>query len=296
MNSNPILLLLMALAASVSIFLIFQNKKTSEPEEEYLSSEEIDRQEFIFLLQYIGRDYQYAVEEGVIINEFEYREMIAFCQRAIDLYLTFQPNLHQNLALFQLQELRQMVYEKADRYLVWDLTKILIRDLTKELDMETCPATAPDIERGKNLYKAGGCDVCHGAGGAGDGRAAEWLEPGPGSFREAAAMNEATPYQFFNAIRLGVAGTAMPSYQEAFSPQEVWDIALYLMALRDNFNPHLTGDSPGITLEDLATKSNVDLVQDIKEQQQSIEPTTEAQNLEISAVIDFLRSHPETIK
>jgi len=296
MNSKPILLFLLALAASVSIFLIFQNKKTSEPEKEYVSGEDTDRQEFIFLLQYIGRDYQYAVDDGVVINEFEYREMVAFCQRAIDLYLTFQPDLHQNLALFQLQELRQMVYEKADRYSVWDLTKTLIRDLTKELDMETFPATAPEIGRGKDLYKAGGCDVCHGAGGAGDGRVAEWLEPGPGSFREAAAMNEATPYQFFNAIRLGVAGTAMPSYQEAFSRQEVWDIAFYLMALRDGFDPHSTGDRPGITLKDLATKSNFDLLQEMKDRQQSIEPITEAQNLQISAVIDFLRSHPENIK
>ena len=296
MNSRLVYLFFLALLAAVSIFAILPNRNDREPGDVNISSEDRDRQELIFLLQYIGRDYQNAVVEGVVINEFEYREIIAFCQRALESYLMFQQNLNQNLTLFQLQQLRQMAYEKVDRQSILDLTKTLIRDLAKEFDLETFPAMAPDIERGRLLYKAGGCRDCHGASGAGNGYAAEWLMPGPGSFREEARMNEATPYQFFNVIRLGVRGTGMPAYGQAFSKQEVWDVAFYLMTLRDGFDPRLTGDRPDITLEDLATKSDFNLLHQIKDRQQPLERTNEAQEGAMSAAIDFLRNKPDAMK
>ncbi len=296
MNIKSISLLLLILAAAVAAFLIFQNQRTSEPGKEPVSSEKRDHQEFIFLLQYIGRDYQFAVEGGAVVNEFEYREMIAFCQRSIELYLALQQHLDQNLTLFQLQQLRQMVYEKVERQLIGDLTKTIIRDFAKEFNIKTAPAKAPEIERGRGLYKAGGCGVCHGAGGAGDGRAAGWLDPGPGSFREPAKMKEATPYEFYNVIRFGVAGTAMPSYEEAFSPQEVWDIAFYLMTLREGFDPRWSGGKPAITLEDLATRPDADLLNEIMDRRKSGELTEETAEAAISTALDFLRNHPETVK
>lgn len=295
MNSKLVYLFFLALLVAVSIFLIKQNISAGEPEDAYISSEEREHQEFIFLLQYIGRDYQNAVEDGAVINEFEYREIVAFCQRALELYLTFQQNLKQNFALFQLQQLRQMVHKRVDRYSILDLTKTLIQDLPKELDIETSPETTPDTERGRRLYVSGGCGGCHGASGAGDGRAAEWLSPGPSSFRGQAEMNEATPYRFFNATLLGITGTGMPSYEQSFSRQEAWDVAFYLMTLRDGFNPHLAGGKPNVTLEDLATQSDFDLLREIKDRQPP-ERANEAQDRSLSAAIDFLRSHPDVAK
>lgn len=296
MNLKTISLLFLALLAAVVSFLILQNQKTSEPGKELLSNEKRDHQEFIFLLQYLGRDYQFAVEGGAVINEFEYREMIAFCRRSIELYLLFQQRPDHDLTLFQLQQLRQMVYEKVDRQLIGDLTKTIIRDFAEKFDVKTAPAKAPEIERGRDLYKAGGCGVCHGAGGAGDGRAAAWLDPGPGSFREPARMKEATPYEFYNVIRFGVAGTAMPSFEEAFSPQEVWDIAFYLMTLREGFDPRWPGGKPGITLEDLAIRPDVDLLHELMERRQPGELREETGEAGLSAALDFLRNHPQAVK
>lgn len=276
--------------------LIFQNPKAPEPTTEPRRNENRHHQEFIFLLQYIGRDYPFAVEDGVVINEFEYREMIVFCRRVIERYLLLQQRPDHDLTLFQLQQLRQLVYEKADRQLIRDLTQIIIRDFARKFDVKTAPAKAPDIERGRKLYKAGGCGVCHGPGGAGDGRAAEWLDPGPGSFREPARMKEATPYEFYNVIRFGVEGTAMPSYEEAFSPPEAWDIAFYLMTLREGFAPRLAGNRPPITLEELAVKSDGELLSEMMEQWQPGELTDEAQEAALSAALDFLRSRPEVVK
>jgi high-affinity iron transporter len=286
----------LTIAAPISIFIVLQNMIVRGSDDEYVRIEKREHQEFIFLLQYIGRDYQNAVVDGMVVNEFEYREILTFCQRVLELYLTFQKNPQQNLTLLQLQQLRQMVHEKTDRDSIWDLTKTLILDLTKELDLETYPAITPDIERGRRLYTAGGCGVCHGMSGAGDGYAADGLEPGPGSFREQAGMHEATPYQFFNAILLGVGGTGMPSYEPAFSRQDMWDVAFYLMTLRDSFDPRLTAEGLDVSLEDLATKSDSELMEKVQDHRSSLPSAAEAQEAAISQTIDFLRNHPDTLR
>ncbi|MFB6306297.1 MAG: hypothetical protein ABEH43_04805, partial [Flavobacteriales bacterium] len=41
----------------------------------------------INLLDYIGRDYSEAVENGKIINEFEYKEMKEFCEKAEEQFI-----------------------------------------------------------------------------------------------------------------------------------------------------------------------------------------------------------------
>lgn len=286
----------MGLLAAVAIFTVLQYGNVTEPVDDYFSDEERDHLELVFVLQYIGRDYQNAVADGVVINEFEYREMITFCQHLIELYGTFEQSRSNDPILFQIQELRQMVYEKAERHAIRDLTKTLIRDVARKMRIATVPAETPDIEKGRIFYEAGGCGVCHGPTGAGDGYAAEGLEPEPACFQEQSRMLEATPFQFFNAIKLGVNGTAMPSHEEAFSRQEIWNVAFYLMTLRDGFDPHLTGLRPDVTLEDLATKSDLDLLQEIRIRQQPIEGSRATQEAAIAAAIDFLRSHPDVLK
>lgn len=239
------------------------------------------------MLQYIGRDYRDAVEDGSIINPFEYREISAFCDRVIESYTGFQQDLEKSETVLQLQQLRQMVYEKSDPYSIADLSKTLVKELSLELATDSSPVATPDVALGKRSYHAGGCQVCHGAKGDGDGWAASGLEPGPGSFREEERMREATPYYFYNVIELGVTGTSMPSFQEAFSRQEAWDIAFYIMTLRNGFNPKPSGRSLGFTLTDLVTKSDFDLMEEIAEK---------GEQGEMSSAIDYLRSRPEVLE
>lgn len=288
---RPISVPFIVLAILVGVFVLFRNKENVP--EEVMNGTARDRQELIFVLQYIGRDYQFAVAGGKVINQFEYREMMAFCDRVIEIYLAFDKELKHSEIILQLQELRQMVFEKAEHYSIADLSKTLVRNLTKNLRIESFPVKPPNIASGQRLYKVGGCNVCHGAKGAGDGWAAGWLDPGPGSFGDAQAMREATPYQFYNVIQLGVTGTSMPSYREAFTKQEVWDVAFFLMTLREGFNPQARGERLDITLSDLATKSDIDLLQEISDRQGSQDSMENEKNGEKSAAIDFLRSNPD---
>lgn len=223
----------------ISFSLIFRGNSEEVAEKEALpeSSEAAYHQEIIFMLQYIGRDYRFAVADGKMINEFEFQEMVFFCNRLTELYLQTTRKTGQNFNLIQFQELRKLVSEKADRRAVSDITDMLIEDIVAEFKMKTTAPGPPNIDNGRRLYFAGGCAVCHGESGAGNGRAAAWLSPGPGNFQDPELMKEAQPYQFFNIIQLGVIGTGMPSYRDAFSEQETWDIAHYLMTLPANFSP-----------------------------------------------------------
>lgn len=253
-----------------------------------------EQQELIFLLQYIGRDYQLAVADGEVISDFEYEEMRAFSHRVIDLYAPFQQEGDENMILFEMEQLRQMIHAKEDRFAIWEISKTLVNNLATQFNLKTFPNQTPDVLRGKQLYEASGCAACHGQKGAGDGFAAEWLDPGPGDFTDIEGMKEASPYLFYNVIQFGVIGTGMPSFQEALSPQEVWDIAFYLMTLRSDFNPSAQSPRLTISLEALSSICDVDLIENIQSKQAEGEGLQK--ETELSNAIDYLRQYPGKTK
>jgi len=73
-------------------------------------------------------------------------------------------------------------------------------------------------------------------------------------------MNQLAPHQIFNALTFGVEGTEMPSHLESLSDQERWDIAFYIMTLRNGFDPVPPKDSFRVSLKALAIHSNEELI------------------------------------
>ncbi len=276
-----------------TVFLLSQCQNTeSRAAEAGLEKPAHDPLVLIFLLQYISRDYQYAVAEGKIINTFEYQEMMTFSHQALELYLEMQQDSAQPNTIFQLQQLREIVHEKVETDFIDAHTKVLITDLNTELKIRAYPPQMPSIERGKQLYQASGCGTCHGSNGAGDGPVAATLTPGPGNFQDIDGMNTAVPYHFFNAIRLGIEGTSMPAFQEAFSIQEAWDISFYLLTLRAGLKPVAPSKPLNVSLSDLATKSNNDLLEELQEE---MSPLAEPQKTSLMNSIDDLRLNPASV-
>jgi high-affinity iron transporter len=94
------------------------------------------------------------------------------------------------------------------------------------------PERALSRSDGKALYDRY-CAVCHGQGGDGKGSAAALIEGvKPKNFSDPEVMRESTPERFYQAITLGVPGTAMPEWGEILEPQGRWDVVAYLWSLR----------------------------------------------------------------
>ena len=215
--------------------------------------------ELVFLLQYIGSDYGVAVADGRVVDENEYVEMRDFSARAAELYrdLSDRPAIR-----IELERLQQRIQSLAPWEEVRSLCRALVPRIVDELEVPCAPDQAPDVERGRRLYVED-CLPCHGVYGGGDGRASAGMVPAPTSFRDARA-NLISPHQMWNATLQGIPGTAMPAYAGALSPQEAWDVAFFLLTLREGFDPRAPADYVPLSMIDLATRSNEELLAQLR--------------------------------
>ncbi|HEX9654386.1 MAG TPA: c-type cytochrome, partial [bacterium] len=276
------------------LFLVVPSLKNFSYEPAYrddgqLMPSDIRPDKLIFLLQYIGKDYGGAVENKKVVNPFEYQEMNDFTLTALEWYSRLRPEGADESIQQKLQRLKSLVENKADWSDVKALTSPLIRDLSQELHVFSFPLKTPDLKKGQDFYNIA-CADCHGVSGKGRGPAASWQSPLPSNFNDSARMNEATPHQFYNAITFGVAGTAMPSHQIAFTDQERWDIAFYLMTLRDGFHPQPPGRDFGFSMNDLAVTSNENLLARIRAQNHA-----SGEDPESLQIVDHLRQNPPQV-
>src|SRR5205814_637645 len=98
--------------------------------------------------------------------------------------------------------------------------------------LETFPSRPPSLVRGAAVYQEQ-CAQCHGPTGRGDGPKAKHLQgPAPASLADRDAMSTVSPLDVYRKITLGVAGTAMPQFEETLSPEDRWAVATYVATLR----------------------------------------------------------------
>ena len=143
------------------------------------------------------------------------------------------------------------------------------------------------MDYGKNLFQEN-CISCHGWLGAGDGPSADTLNPKPRDFTTPERMNLCTPWQFYQAITFGVEGTAMPSFSEALDPRARWNLAFYLMTLRRGFQPEAPASPQNLTLQQLAMKSNAELIALLSSQN----PLTHTDSSSLRHLVDYYRQNP----
>lgn len=93
------------------------------------------------------------------------------------------------------------------------------------------PQKAIDLAAGERLYQAQ-CSTCHGPRGMGDGPSAAALNPKPPALASDSVMRDVTPAMMFRKIAVGVTGTAMPAFGSKLSPDDRWNIVMYLTMLR----------------------------------------------------------------
>ena len=98
--------------------------------------------------------------------------------------------------------------------------------------LDPFPTRPPSLARGAAIYGEQ-CLQCHGPTGRGDGPKAKQLEgPAPASLADPQLMRNASPVDVYRKVTIGVAGTAMPQFEETLSPEDRWAVATYIATLR----------------------------------------------------------------
>ena len=116
----------------------------------------------------------------------------------------------------------------------------------------TNPAT------GKQVYEKLGCAACHGVHGRGNGPSAASLTDNWGMAIRPADLTQGWNYRAGSdpqviawRVLTGIDGSPMPSYAEAASPEDIWQVAYYVRSLQEEPRwtmiarvPHLIGALP----------------------------------------------------
>lgn len=116
-----------------------------------------------------------------------------------------------------------------------------------ELGDEPAAVTAEYVERGRQIYQGAECAKCHGDEGYGDGLSAPTLVDtfgfaiSPRNFHKPSQFKRGhTLRDVALTIHTGNNGTPMPAYGDAFTAEQVWDLAAYVLSLAE---PHLDSTS-----------------------------------------------------
>lgn len=283
MLSRSILRYFLLLFIHVCSTILFANSKN-------------DAQLFVHTLNYLGGDYSSAVQNGKVVSEDEYEEMLEFsesCFKYAQETVKGWPT-SDSAAVFQLvSDIALAVKEKADAKIITTKTTELSSIIIKKSGLKTYPSVYPNLANGKQLF-ARDCSSCHGKNGHGDGTEGIALNPAPRNFHDAERMQTISASHAFNAIRLGVEGTGMLAHP-TLSEEEVWDVAFYVLAIRHEGNEK-TAEQPttSLSLEEIANLSDEKLLADKKwsESQISYLRATQPQvsnDIFIAKALNFLK-------
>lgn len=211
----------------------------------------------VSLIDYVAADYGGAVSGGSVVSAFEYEEQLGFLEAAVALVPIASRTPEDAIALTaRVEALRAAVLAKQDAGLVASIGRAAREDVVSRLGLLTTPRKRPSLRSAESLYVQS-CTACHGVDGLGQTEVATLLEPRPTSFRDPARRQALSPYRVYNALTLGVQGTAMPAF-EALSAAERWDLAFYVLRLAHE--GERAAGPVSMTLADLAVRSDADVM------------------------------------
>jgi high-affinity iron transporter len=177
------------------------------------------------LLEYVGADYEEAVEEGMVADSAEYVLQLDVVRRAERL----AAELSGPGSDIVRRDIRA-VYDLVRRLAPEDEVRAAsLGGARRALDLACvvlAPAAPPSLDDGERVFR-GSCAACHGERGRGDGAASAWIRP-----RLRAYDTRLTAGRVFNTVTDGIPGTAMPSFA-LLSEAERWSVAFYVLNLRE---------------------------------------------------------------
>lgn len=187
------------------------------------------------LLDYMAVDYSGAVDQGRVVNDLEYTEMVEFSAAVRSRIAELPPTQARTALAADAERLQEMVAEKVPADVVAAHARKLASDLLAAYPITLAPATAPDLERGAALY-AENCASCHGATGDGRGPESAGLDPPAIAFADIGRARERSLFGLYQVIEQGIDGTAMPSFAH-LPTEDRWALAFHSGSLAFNGAP-----------------------------------------------------------
>ncbi len=179
-----------------------------------------------------AEEYGLGVRDGVVVLAPEVDEAKLFLAEARKAAESL-PSLHSGPTVDVLSRIIALVERTGSPDSVQREVETLVQGLAQamQVTIDEVPVTAPSLARGEAVYR-GQCAACHGLTGGADGPAAVGLSPAPSRLADSAFFREASPLDFYRRITIGVAGTAMASFETKLSVADRWAVALYASTLR----------------------------------------------------------------
>ncbi len=191
--------------------------------------------------QLAAEEYRLGVSGGRVVASEEVAEARLFLAEARR-NVAWLPASTVGPVSASLDTLDAMVARSADPDLVSDRVTAMLAAMGREFKIifDEIPAETPSLTRGREIYQTT-CSGCHGLAGWGDGPLAVALKPRPANLADSVALSGSSPLDFYRRITVGVAGTAMASYERILSTADGWAVALYTSSLR---LPAPVGEAP----------------------------------------------------
>lgn len=180
-------------------------------------------QRLMQMLDYIGVDYPPTVEDGKVIDDFEYKEMQEFSAELVNLIGDLPDKQDKTMLLEQGKRVNQLIEARSEGDSVSVLTQELKASMVDIYKLVVAPKEIPQVEDLQVVYETN-CASCHGVMGYGDGPQAKSLEIPPSDFHDMERQYNRSVYDLYNTISLGVSGTPMASY-EHLSEAQRWALA-----------------------------------------------------------------------
>lgn len=241
------------------------------------------------LLDYIAIDYSGAVDDGAIIDEAEYEEMVEFSQLAQDHVLSLPDKTGRAGLEQQIAALRSAINRKATVDEVARLAQGSATSLLQLYPVPIAPSETPDLARGAALYQAE-CASCHGAKGDADGPLSADLDPPAIAFTDRERALQRSIFGLAQVIEQGLDDTSMASYSH-LPPADRWALAFHSASLV--FTPAEIEAGRKLWQNRAELRRQID-----PEQLVMLTPAALAEQLgtsEANAIMAFVRAHPEAV-
>ena len=142
-----------------------------------------DFSQILQLIDYIGVDYEGAVDNGEVINQGEYGEMKDFSHGIAEKIVGLDSSGQKTYLLEQSKKLINLIEAGADIASIREITADMRQAIVNNFNVTVTPRKAPDMARAETIYQQN-CVGCHGVDGDGNGPLAKGIDPPPINFTD----------------------------------------------------------------------------------------------------------------